>query len=78
MITARSSNNIAITTNDGNKSNQQNIYCWGKNSSGSLGVGHKNNVDIPTKIENLPSNVVQSYPSIHQLCITDSSIDNTM
>jgi len=68
-MTACVNNNIAITTN-GNKSKQQNIYCWGFNSHGSLGVGHNNNVHIPTKIENLPSNV-QCYHSIHQI-ITSS------
>ena len=79
MIIARSNNNIAITTkNDGNKSKQQNIYCWGGNENGSLGIDHNNTVRIPTKIENFPSTVVQCYPSIHQLCITASSIDNIM
>ncbi len=68
MITAHGDDNIAITT--GNKSKQQNIYCWGKNFYGSLGISHDNKVHIPTKIENLPSSVVQCYPSIHQLFIT--------
>ncbi len=64
MITARGNNNIAITTNE---SKQQNIYCWGLNTEGLLGVGHNNKVHIPTKIENLPSSVVQCYPSIYEL-----------
>ena len=67
FITARDYNNIAITKNDGNKSKQQNIYCWGMNFEGSLGVGHNKTVPIPTKIENLPSTAVQCYPSIHYL-----------
>ncbi len=81
MITAGNDKNIAITTNDGNsKSKQQNIYCWGMNSNESLGIGHNYKVHIPTKIENLPSTVVQCYPSIHQLIISSPlySIDNTM
>ena len=67
MIAACAHNNIAITTNNGNsKSKQQNIYYWGRNLSGSLGVGQHNYV-VPTKIENLPSSVVQCYPSIYEL-----------
>ncbi|KKL91191.1 hypothetical protein LCGC14_1897180 [marine sediment metagenome] len=65
LITARDNNNIAITTK--NKSKQQNIYCWGSNPRGSLGVGHNNKVHTPTKIENLPSSVVQCCPSIYEL-----------
>ena len=64
MITARVNNNIAITTGN-TKSKQQNIYCWGLNSDGALGVGHNNKVHTPTKIENLPSSVVQCYSSIY-------------
>ncbi len=74
LITASGNNNISITTNDGNsKSKQRNIYCWGKNSNDQLGVGRNNYVDIPTKIENLPSTAVQCYHSIHQI-ITSSPL----
>lgn len=33
-----------------------NVYSWGKNTAGQLGLGHKNTVYVPTKVEGL-SNV---------------------
>ncbi len=61
--------NIAITRMNNENNNLQeerNIYCWGENYDGQLGVDHKQEVLIPTKIENLPSNI-SNFPSIHQI-----------
>ncbi len=68
-ISTFSCSNIAITRMNNENNNLQeerNIYCWGENNEGELGVGHKEKVLIPTKIENLPS-TISNFPSIHQI-----------
>ncbi len=47
------------------------VYSWGSNTFGQLGLGDIKNINTPTLIPNLPNDIIQiSTRSSHSLCLT--------
>ena len=37
--------------------NQNNLFCWGNNNKGQLGIGHNRNLNVPVINDNAPKNI---------------------
>ena len=47
------------------------VYSFGRNEKGALGLGHNNNVAIPTPIPNLPKIITISCGGIFTICVDE-------
>ena len=54
-------------------SNDGTLHSFGHNHKGQLGLGHKNDVSLPTPIPNLPKINMISCGSYFTVCVDDES-----
>lgn len=71
MIITSSSHACAVTNN------YKNVYCWGSNSQGQLGIGNTTNYNIPRQVTGLPASetIVDIASSDNVTCVLLSNDD---
>ena len=63
LLCARGYEHTVVVSNDGE------VHSFGRNSNGQLGLGHNNNVSLPTPIPNLPKIMEISCGEYFTVCI---------